>query len=260
VKRFGFGVIEDPRLIETSFQWERYTHDSQPLFFGVRPTSADAIEQRITAIVEAASKRSVDLLLLPELCLTEDMHDRLTDSAAFRQIPFVIAGSYHTPNTVGPGDNQATLFVRGRPLATHHKFRPVIFRDRVEDDGARAPKPIARQEHLHASEARITLLASGDWSVAMLICKDAMENAVHDLLRDLAVQLVLIPAMSPKVEDFADLGNLLGRDPQSFTLVANLGATTAIIGRPTAADRVVMHPYDGVGLKVFDREARLLIE
>jgi hypothetical protein len=184
------------------------------------------------------------------------MHARLAASRAFHAVPFVVPGSYHTPQAVGPGHNETSLLVHGRPLAKHRKFRPVVFPDCFDDRGEL--RDVIRQEHLAVEESRISISVSGDWSVATLICKDAMDNAVQDLLRDLAVQLVLVPAMSPKVEDFADLAQQLGRDPQAVTLVANIGPTAVIFGVPAARNRVILNPYDGASLWVFDRSGQMV--
>lgn len=257
VERFGLGVVANPDVFET-FTWERYSIDTRGLFFHVRPHDPPALDAKIRALVATAERRGVDLLLLPELCLTAEMHAALVATHAFGRLPFVVAGSHHSPSGVGPGQNEATLFAHGRPIASHRKFRPVIFPDRFDDTGA--TRQVARQEHLRVDESRISVLVTGDWSVAVLICKDVMENAVQDLLRDLAVQLVLVPAMSPKTEDFADLAQQLGRDPQSYTLVANTGETVAIIGTPALSNRVKSHRYSGEALLVFDRRGDLVIE
>jgi predicted amidohydrolase len=255
VERFGVGVVSDPDVFN-AFTWERYSIDAQGLFFDVRPRDPAALTDRIRAVVETAERRAVDLLLLPELCVTAEMHASLIAAGTFDRLPFVVAGSHHNPPGVGPGHNEATLFVRGHPIASHRKFRPVILPDRYDDAGCACE--VIRQEHLRVDESRISVLVTGDWSVATLICKDAIENAVQDLLRELAVQLVLVPAMSPTTEDFADLARLLGRDPQSYTLIANTGETVAIVGTPATANRSRSYKYSGETLLVFDRNGDLI--
>lgn len=257
VERFGIGIPCGPALFET-FTWERYSIDTQHLFFHVRPRDEARLEASVRAVIELAARRGVGLLLLPELCMTESMHARLVASRAFHTVPFVVPGSYHVPSTMGPGHNETSLLVHGRPIVKHRKFRPVIFPDRFDDHGA--ARDVIRQEHLAVDESRISIRVSGDWSVATLICKDVMDNAVQDLLRDLAVQLVLVPAMSPRVEDFADLARQLGRDPQGITLVANIGQTAVIVGVPSAENRVILNPYDGAALWVFDRAGQIVKE
>lgn len=255
VERFGLGVVSGPDVFD-AFAWERYTIGTQGLFFNVRPRRPAELEARIHARVVEAEQRDVDLLLLPELCITEEMHASLIAKKTFDRLPFVVAGSYHSPPEVGPGHNESVLFAHGRRVASHRKFRPVVIPDRYDDAGAACE--VARQEHLRVDESRISVLVTGDWSVALLICKDAMENAVQDLLRELAVQLVLVPAMSPNTEDFADLARQLGRDPQSCMLVANIGETVAIVGTPSMHNRVKSYRYDGEALLVLDRHGDLI--
>lgn len=256
VQRIGLAAVAEPDVFSV-FTWDRYTIDSRSLFFNVRPQDPPLLEQAIRDVLTAA-EHQVDLLLMPELCLSSELYEALLASGALARIPFVVAGSHHSPAGRGPGQNQASLFVRGKAVATHRKFRPVIFPDRLDDDGGSAN--VQRHEHLDVEDSRITVLFTGDFSIATLICKDVMDNAVQDMLRELAVQLVLVPAMSPKTEDFADLAQQLGRDPQSFTLVANFGDTVAVVGTPSVDNRVRSYAYAQPGILVFDREGRLLVE
>ncbi|HWU88978.1 MAG TPA: hypothetical protein VN253_17050 [Kofleriaceae bacterium] len=257
VERFGIGIPCGPDVFET-FTWQRYSIDAQHLFFHVRPRDEAWLEANVRTVLELAARRGVGLLVLPELCLTEAMYARLVSSRAFCAVPFVVPGSHHAPSGVGPGHNETGLLVRGKPIVAHRKFRPVLFPDRLDDDGNR--RDVTRQEHLAVDESRLSICVSGDWSVATLICKDVMDNAVQDLLRDLAVQLVLVPAMSPKVEDFADLAQQLGRDPQGVTLVANVGETVAVVGVPAVKNRVISVPHGAGSLWVFDRAGQIVIE
>lgn len=66
--------------------------------------------------------------------------------------------------------------------------------------------------------------------------------------------------MSPKTEDFSDLAQQLGRDPQSFTVVANIGETVAIIGTPSAQKRLKSYEYSDDLLLVLDRNGDLVPE
>jgi len=64
--------------------------------------------------------------------------------------------------------------------------------------------------------------------------------------------------MSPQAEDFADLCTMLGRDPQSYTVVANTGSTSAVCGTPRRDNRVTTITCNGQAVVVFDREGAIL--
>jgi hypothetical protein len=70
-------------------------------------------------------------------------------------------------------------------------------------------------------------------TAVVLICKDALDARVEALVRSLAPNLVLIPAMSPKLDSFQKLAEQLGKDPQAFTLICSFFQRgEAILGRP----------------------------
>jgi len=254
-ERFGVGVLGEADVFG-SYEWDRYSIDDERLFFHVRPRDEVDHLRRVRHVLDIARQRRIDLLVLPELSLTDSMHRELAEANAFEHPRYVVAGSWHVPRGRGPGQNESALYARGRVLGRHRKFRPVVLRDRRDDH--EQPRDVARLEHLEVHESRIHVLLSGDWSVATLICKDVMDNGVQDLLRDLAIQFVLVPAMSPKVDDFLDLAQQLGRDPQGYTLIANTGEVCAIVGTPCSTSRVNPYSCTGPEVLVFNREGRLI--
>ncbi len=201
--------------------------DRRRRFYDVRARDPARQQVRIQTGLRIARERRASIVVLPELALTASSFDQLRSGGAFGKIGLLVAGSYHEQVPAGQaGANVAVVFAHGREVHRHLKFAEFHY---GEPGGTR------RYEHLR-SRAELDgfdLLLGPRCTLVVLICKDALDERVKDLVRDLAPTLVLIPAMSPEVEDFELLAERLARDPQGFTLIACTGSPRgAIFGRP----------------------------
>jgi predicted amidohydrolase len=257
--RFAAGVT-NKTLDE--FGLTRYRVADSPVFFDVKAKDPDQTKT-IEAILSAAGSENVDVLVLPELCLTLNSVEHVR---AWRQavggarIPLVIAGSVHLRNEQGEaGTNESLAFLGGKEVR-HSKFRPFIFDDQLADDGETImPEKVERTEHLKPATNRFTVHYSGDWSFVVLICKDALDLATQELVRALAVQLVLIPAMSESTHELHDLANLLAADPQAITVIANTGPVSAIFGSPRRTVPVIDAVADRKTIVIFDTSGHVVL-
>lgn len=230
-----FAVAHAVSSPEDAFRWRRYEREGVGLFYGVQPRDAEAHWQKLSALIQRAAEHKVTVLALPELCLTDTLLDRLRDHVQLKELPLLIAGSRHLDGDM-PGENEAVIFAHGVEVGRHQKFRPYEFDDDRDDDDVVVSPSIRRCEDLCPRAPQLRLYISGGWSVVVLICKDAIDRDVTDLLRALQVQLVVVPSWSDTTDDYYTLAVGLAADPQAVTLVANVpGAAhvpAALFGRP----------------------------
>jgi hypothetical protein len=226
-RRVAVGVLShDPH----EFDFDPITPGGAPRFYGLRPRAADYWE-RIDAVVEHATTLGADVLILPELSLTEELHARLLADPRLASFALVLAGSRHTPR-VGdePGRNVATLLAHGKVIAEHAKLSDFFL--------PRTMPPC--YEHIRPGDG-IVVLVSERATAVVLICKDAMRADWQNLVAQLAPRLLLIPSMSNEDGDFRSFAERMARDPQAHTFFANIGPDQAIVGRPTREDTVIVH-------------------
>ena len=226
-RKVAIGVVShDPH----EFDFDPITPGGAPRFYGLRPRALDYWE-RIDAVVEHAAEVGADVLVLPELSLTEELHARLLADPRLAAFSLVLAGSRHTAR-VGdePGRNVATLLAHGKVIAEHAKLSDFFL--------PRTMPPC--YEHIRPGESIVVLLSERA-SAVVLICKDAMRADWQNLVAHLAPRLLLIPSMSNEFGDFATFAERMARDPQAHTFFANIGPEQAILGRPSREDPVIIN-------------------
>jgi hypothetical protein len=226
-RKVAIGVVShDPH----EFDFDPITPGGAPRFYGLRPRAPD-YWARIDAVVSHAHDAGADVLVLPELCLTEELHARLIADPRLAAFALVLAGSRHTAR-VGdePGRNVATLLAHGKVIAEHAKLSDFFL--------PRTMPPC--YEHIRPGEG-IVVLVSERASAVVLICKDAMRADWQDLVAHLAPRLLLIPSMSNEHGDFHTFAERMARDPQAHTFFANIGPEQAILGRPSREDPVIIN-------------------
>ena len=209
------------------FEIDRLAPADAPRFYRVRPRPP-AYWDRIDGVLGHALRARADILLLPELSLTEELHARFVADPRVARIPLVVAGSRHT-DIAGdePGQNVTSVLSSGRVIAEHAKMSDFFFND----------GDVARYEHVRPGTSMQVLL-SEQASLLVLICKDALREDWQGLVQQLAPRLLLIPAMSHESADFTAFAERLARNPQAITVVANIGLKRVIVGRPSREDIV----------------------
>ncbi|MGN6106562.1 MAG: hypothetical protein ACTHU0_15760 [Kofleriaceae bacterium] len=243
--RFAAAVTNHGQ-IDREFRWRRYDVGCVPVFYQVEPCDQAEQRRRIEQMLDDARQLAVSVLVFPELCLTEAMLQELAAAGRFAELALVIAGSYHTATTEPePGINRCIVFAEGWPLAAHDKFSDFHYAEASD-------RPRVHEHLVRPDEFGFDVLISPHAAVIPLICKDAMDTRIVNLLVELAPTLVVVPAMSDDVADFELLAERLARDPQAFTVVACAGPRTqAIVGRPKRKDPVISVGYDRPQVAVF---------
>ncbi len=211
------------------FEIDRLEPDAAPRFYNVRPRVSD-YRARLEGVIAHAAAARADVLVLPELALTDELHAAFVADPRIAAMPFVVAGSRHTATTNGgPGRNVTTVLAYGRALAEHDKMSDFSFQD----------GPITRFEHIRPGTSMQVLLGERS-SLLVLICKDALREDWQNLVQRLAPRLLLIPAMSPESSDFTAFAERMARSPQAITVIANIGGTRVIVGRPRRESTVLV--------------------
>ena len=211
------------------FDFDRLDPDAAPRFYNVRPKVPE-YRARIEAVITHAQAAGAEVLVLPELSLTDELHAWFVANPRVAKLPLVVAGSRHVGATTDePGRNVTTVLAYGRVLAEHAKMSDFFFQD-----GA-----VTRHEHVHPGTSMQVLLGERA-SCLVLICKDALREDWQSLVQRLAPRLLLIPAMTRESIDFTAFADRLARSPQAITVVANIGSTCAIIGRPRRESTVII--------------------
>lgn len=211
------------------FAFDRLEPDAAPRFYNVRPHAPD-YRARIDAVLSHAIAAGAEVLVLPELSLTDELHAWFVADPRVAKVPLVVAGSRHVGATSEvPGRNVTTVLAYGRVLAEHDKMSDFFFQD-----GA-----ITRHEHVRPGTSMQVLLGERS-SLLVLICKDALREDWQGLVQRLAPRLLLVPAMSRESADFTAFAERLARSPQAITVVANIGEKCAIVGRPRRENTVIV--------------------
>lgn len=221
-------------------------------FYGVRPGvfgseeaalegAIDVQKQRIAQGIERVARAGTQIVMLPEFSTTDQIHTWLLSEPEVASIPVFVAGSHHktTESGIGPGTNEAQVLLRGTCVARVAKFTDFNLR-------LKSPPfpPVYFHEDLRAEEATIHLVVGSNASLIALICKDAMNDDVIQIVRMLAPTLLLIPTMSPELASFQATAHSLGHFPQTITAVANIGQPTGLVGRPTQKEPVISGPCE----------------
>lgn len=183
--------------------------------FPIKPVDPDRQRTEIDRLVARATAAGASIVVLPELCVTEQLAMELQEWVRRPDGPrLLVAGSYHQASTTGNllsrrRRNTAIGWARGhdQPL-THDKYspadRPVV--EDIQPDGW--------------PELRVYVTADG-WHLAIVICRDLLNPQAVNALSEAGVNLLLVPAMSETLMPFGGpVAHLVGAR-QALVAVAN---------------------------------------
>jgi hypothetical protein len=218
-------VIPNPRIDD--FRWDEYQIGERAWFYAVEAKDLDLQRRLIEHGLRTARARGATVVVLPELSCSPELVESLADAGAFAELPLVVAGSAHARVAPGTaGHNIARVFARGKKVHEHRKFSDFFF---TREDGTTCHEHLARSE-----DDGFDILIAPGCSLVVLICKDAMDPDIVNLLATISTSMLLVPAMSAEVGDFVHTAETLARRAQSFSLVACAGTPQgAIFGRPS---------------------------
>ncbi|MDA8267738.1 MAG: hypothetical protein M0013_05110 [Actinomycetota bacterium] len=199
--------------------------------FPVGPADEAAQQVVLDALITRAVAAGARVVVLPELCVTARMAERLQRWVERPDGPSVlVAGSFHHRDH-GRGRNTAVVWVRGvaDPLL-HDKHSP-------------GDRPLPEDIEPNGRPELRVYVADG-WHLVVAICRDLLNPEAVHALAELGANLVLVPAMSGRVLAFAGQAAELVGSCQAVVAVANNPATWPHLDGPSAlATRAVFgHP------------------
>jgi predicted amidohydrolase len=216
-----------PNELIDELQMERGTVEGRPVFGGVAPR--DEVDQlaRCTALLEIGREQGCRVVVFPELSTTRPIVQAMRRWLDRQdRVELIVAGSRHQRTRDGRWTNEAAILVRGlRETLRHRKFRPYGFYEPPPEGSAPGdgePR-VKRLELLAPGLPGFTVWLSPHWSMTCLICKDLVQEPVPHVLSEIRTNLVLVPALSFKMDAFRTAAADLATWGQGITLVANAG-------------------------------------
>ena len=179
--------------------------------FGPGKLEESAVVERALAVLRQAKDVGVEILVYPEcFACSRGVLNKLKEAywADTASVRLLIPGSLHEPSGNGWRNNSYQwCSVAEQEPPPHHKFSRFSVGEQFED--------------IECHPRRIAVYACANWSFSTLICRDFLDDEARQLLGQLAVTLVVVPAHSPKSCLFGTLASSLTQTSQSFIVVAN---------------------------------------
>lgn len=255
------GLITDDTVVATCHPNQdlsefEMTRDREPAF-PVRPADVAIQRDRIDRLLVEAADAGASVVVLPELCVTEELAGEL-ERWVRRPGPvrLLVAGSFHHADPAKPARraNRALAWVRDHPAPLLHDKHSPADRPVVEDI-----TPVGWPE------LRVYVTADG-WHLVIAICRDLLNPQAVHALTEAGANLVLAPSMSETLTPFGGpVAQLVGAG-QALVAVANNPAdwsdldhpevgqqpARALFGHPGFArqTRLVQAPDDNLGVAV----------
>lgn len=185
--------------------------------FPVAAVDEVAQGDRVLALLEAALARDATVIVLPELSTTpaivERVAERLRREASVR---LVVCGSWHGRAADGTPANVAEGLLAGRPERLRHRKLAPFAHPFPRDPAKRVLEGIVA-----ADPPVLTVYQADRWRIAILICKDVLQDDVAEAVERAGVNLLLVPAMSETVQPFVDRAGQHRLKSQALTVCVN---------------------------------------
>ena len=244
-EQLRIGVASGPvvRYAVTRHEQDATEHFGVPFWLdGVDERDRAAAEQQLDAAVVAAREARVSLLLFPELTLDDRLLVRL--QAKLGEAPgglpaLVVAGSFHRQIEGVPRNRCTVLDGGGEVLWVQDKQVPY----ELPADQA-ASVGVHGRGAVEAIEACDTLVVVDGplGRMSSPICLDFCGTWLRELFVELGVNLLLVPAATPRTDDFVQRARELGTDARTTTIVANAAWLLALAGRDQEAAALLYMP------------------
>lgn len=175
------------------------------------PKQPDRSVDEFARLVSRCSDAAATFIVLPEYAVSPEMHEPLLsrveamrEGKGFQPL-LLVAG------TALMGDlNEALLVVNG-PLDTWESKTTTKF-TRADILGV--------TEHMMAPQPEITVWRSGQFGLAVLICRDASDVTAVGLLAQAGVSVVLVPSFSDRIATLTGIAGQLAVVSQAYVAVA----------------------------------------
>lgn len=180
--------------------------------FPVRPLDSPSHVHACRALAESAVDRGAAVVVLPEFAGYPEVTDVLRQIRPPRPV-LLVAGSGHV-DTGGHRVNRCLFWV-ARPSGPVPALMPLSVLKRVPYEGALGSEPLTQVAD------RITIYIAGPWRLAVGICRDLLDAVTVAALRQLGVNLLIVPACSSKTSNLAANTTAVASNVPGLAIVAN---------------------------------------
>lgn len=190
--------------------------DPDGRFFGVTPRNSHRQSARVSKLLQKAAELGANVVVFPELTMDESAWRRLEEEfrAGDDGAPpiLLVAGSRHLEDQ-GARRNLSVGWVKGFSGSFDaQKFWPYKYRE---------GETIVTEGIHREKRARVSILSTGSWACSIAICRDLLDQDRADLMVRLGINLLLVPAMSPKLGTFEGRISSHVAGTQGFAALAN---------------------------------------
>ncbi len=226
-----------PNRSVTEFSLPR---DARGRSFPIQPIDLDRQREEINRLIGVATEAGAAIVVLPELCVTEELAIELQSWVRRPDGPrLLVVGSYHHRHRDAAARfpnrkrNTALMWARGydEPI-THDKHSP-------------GESPIA--EDIQPSgwpELRVHVIDG--WHLVIAICRDLLNPEAVHALTAIGANLVLVPAMSETLLAFGGPGSSLVGNCQAIVAVANNPGEWPLDSRPPGRPARALFGHPGL--------------
>jgi predicted amidohydrolase len=223
--------------------------------FPVRPADPAQQRARLTDLVNRAQAAEVVMAVLPELCVSADDIESLAPLVqSFGAPQLVVAGSHHVMV-----DNKPENVAVGLLAGTKKRMRQVKNAPFTSETSPRRP---LKEGIRRRSRVELNVYQADRYRYAITICRDLLDERVRKAYDRMGVNVLLVPALSPKTQPFRNAVAARVASAQALTIVVN-GPLNGPTGSPIEPAIVVGQPVDGhtvsappvaggIGLTVFE--------
>ncbi|MBB3606625.1 hypothetical protein FHT40_006316 [Mycolicibacterium sp. BK556] len=200
---------------------------SEDGFFGVAVANATRQDEIFAASLAFCAEQEIEMLVLPELAATPNFDDAvrsaLAPGAHRREWPaVVVGGSRHLED----GDrrvNRLCVTYRLGPHVVHHDKMAHFVNGPAEVRTEHGLDTNRLGEENITRSVDLRIHAGIEWSMIPLICADFLDEVIVKAVATLHPRLVVVAAMSPKVDGF---------ERSADEVIAACQATVAIANGP----------------------------
>jgi len=206
-------ALTEPEVLATIHPNDTWTDISMrhgPSAYPIVPTTDDQFE-RVQNAIATALAADAQLIVAPELCVTDEHIHQLTNWYLERG-PFAVTvlGSCHTDDDGEPA-NVATTCI-GTTVVTHRKIVPF-----TSDPAGATPT----REGIRPGPRRLRVLAAARYRFATVICKDFLDADIRHVLARAGVNVLAVPTMSVAMDTYPAEVDEHVHDTQGIVAVAN---------------------------------------
>jgi hypothetical protein len=193
------------------------SHDAGPpaTLVNKGPIEVKAQAERIALLADRAHSQSAQLLVLPEYTFNDAVHGELVRryEAGDKLRPLIVcAGTVDGPDETGSMTNEGMLIIH--TAGTGHDYT-------VKTPAKLHPATVFGAVERIRPGIDIRVFVTERWTMCVLICRDGMDHEIITQLALIGVNLLIIPAMSPKTQSLVSSATELCNRSQAFVTIAN---------------------------------------